>query len=806
MLLRYAAILLAVFVVFAAETSWAGGPPLPDSIRAFLRSHCYDCHADGASEGGLDVATLGTGLSDIPLLAKWVRIFDRVEQGEMPPADMPRPTQADKMRFLSELSGVLKPASAAQAETVLRRLNRVEYEYTLNDLLGTAVSVGELLPNDGTAHGFDNIGEALDISPVQLQRYMEAASKALDAAVHHGPRPESNLETHTFDTGRNQQHIGRQWLKRSDGAVVFFLDGGFPAIKVHEFRIRTEGRYRIRIHSAAHQSERPVTYGIYLGEDSFKSSSVLFDHFEAPPGELSVQEFEAYLWQRDTLRLMVRGLNHSHARVVQGGVEKFAGPGLAVQKIEVEGPFFDEWPSRGHHLQFGDLAAVDVGPEHRRNQPNYRPTYVIRSEQPEKDLERLLPPFIEAAFRRPVSAVETAPFIALGQAELVAGNSFEQALRTAHIAVLCSPDFLYLWEPPSKLDEYALAARLSYMLWSTLPDEELLSKAASGELSQPHVLRAQTQRLLGDPRSRRFTENFVGQWLNLREMDFTIPDQRLYPEFDDLLQHAMVQETERFFEEVLRENLSLLNFVDSDWTFLNERLARHYGIDGVEGVRMRKVSLSPEHRRGGVMTHGSVLKVSADGTTTSPIVRGAWVLERILGITPPPPPPGIDGVEPDIRGAATLRELLDKHRNEVSCNACHKLIDPPGLALENYDVIGGWRDNYRSLGADFDRPAPEQTGGRNVQWRVGPPVDASGVTVNGQAFGDLAEYKQLLLSDPHRSAHALTEKLAVYGSGRGMGFSDREELERIVQEVADRGYGFRDLVHAVVQSRIFLHK
>lgn len=803
---RYAVILSAVIAAFAAETSGSDGPPLPESIHTFLHSHCYDCHADGANEGGLDFTTLGTGLSNLSLLAKWVRIFDRVEQDQMPPADMPRPLQAEKTQFLSELRGVLKPASAAQAETVLRRLNRVEYENTLNDLLGTAVSVAELLPDDGTAHGFDNIGEALDISPVQLQRYMEAAARALDAAVTNGPRPGRNLETHTFDSGRNQQHIGRQWLERSDGAVVFFLDGGYPAIKVHEFRIRTEGRYRIRIHAAAHQSERPVTYGVYLGQDSFKSSSVLLDHFEAPPGEVAVQELDAYLWKGDTLRLMVRGLSNTWAQVVQGGVDKFDGPGLAVQKFEVEGPFFDEWPSRGHQLMFGDLEAVDVGPEHRRNQPNYRPAYVILSEQPERDLERLLRPFIEAVFRRPVSAVETAPFVSLGHRELAAGNSFQQALRTAHIAVLCSPDFLYLWEPPGTLDQYALAARLSYMFWSTLPDQELLSKAASGTLSRPSVLRAQTQRLLRDPRSRRFTENFVGQWLNLREMDFTIPDQRLYPEFDDLLRHSMVQETERFFEEVLRENLSLLNFVDSDWTFLNERLARHYGIDDVDGVRMRKVSLAPEDRRGGVLTHASVLKVSADGTGTSPIVRGAWVLERILGITPPPPPPGIDGVEPDIRGATTLRELLDKHRNDISCNACHKLIDPPGFAMENYDVIGGWRDHYRSLGADFDRPAPEQTGGRNVQWRVGPPVDASGVTADGQTFADLAEYKQLLLSDPHRSARALAEKLAIYGSGRGMGFSDREELERIVQEVADRGYGFRDLVHAVVQSRIFLQK
>ena len=807
MLWRNALTIVVAAICLASKTRGDEMPPfLGSESRAFLRNHCHDCHADGVSEGGLDLERLGTHLADPGPLSKWVRIFDRIEQGEMPPSEMPPPPEVEKRQFLTELCDVLRTASSARAETVLRRLNRVEYENTLNDLLGTKVSMAEMLPEDGTAHGFDNIGEALDISPVQLRQYMQAAGLALDAAVQHGPRPESKVETYTFDTGRNEGHVGRQWGKRPDGAVVFFLDGGFPAIKVHEFRVQTEGRYRFRIHAAAHRSERPVTFAVYLGEDTFRNASVLFDHFEAAPGDFTVQEFEADLRRGDTLRLMVRGLRNTWAEVVNGGVDQFDGPGLAVQRFEVEGPFFDQWPGQGHRLRFGDLTTVDVGPEPQRHRPNYRPRYVLRSEQPESDFERLLPPFVEAAFRRPVSEEEVAPFIGLAKAELHAGAEFEQALRTAHVAVLCSPDFLYLWESPGELDDFALASRLSYMLWGTLPDAGLLSQASNGELSRPEVLRAETERLLDDPKARRLTRNFVGQWLNLREIDFTNPDQRLYPEFDDLLKQAIVQETELFFEEVLRENLSLLDFVDSDWTMLNERLAGHYGIDGVEGVAMRKVPLRGEHRRGGVLTHASVLKVSADGTTTSPIVRGAYVLERILGITPPPPPPDIAGVEPDIRGATTLRELLDKHRSDMSCNACHRLIDPPGFALEHYDVIGGWRENYRSLSPDFDRPSPEQTGGRGVRWRVGPPVDASGITPEGDAFADLAEYKRLLLADPDRLAYALAEKLATYGTGRGMGFADRDELERIVQQVADREYGFRDLLHAVVQSRLFRHK
>jgi len=264
--------------------------------------------------------------------------------------------------------------------------------------------------------------------------------------------------------------------------------------------------------------------------------------------------------------------------------------------------------------------------------------------------------------------------------------------------------------------------------------------------------------------------------LNLREIDFTVRDQKLYPEYDKPLKFAMLDETRMFFGEVLAKNLSLLNFLDSEWTFVNERLARHYAIDGVRGVAMRKVRLQPQHRRGGLLTHASVLKVSADGTNTSPIFRGIFVLDRFLGVHPPPPPPDVPGVEPDIRGAQTLRELLAKHRDIASCNSCHRVIDPPGFALENYDVMGGWRVHYRSLNPEFASPDEKLTGGRRVCWRVGPPVDASGQTPDGQQFEGLDDYKQILLSEPQRFAKTMAGKLATYGTGRGMGFSDRAEL------------------------------
>jgi len=801
--MRTGLVVLVAFVAILFPRNVPAAPP--ESLAPFLRQHCYDCHDAATKEGGLDLTALGGDFSDLAIFAKWERIHDRVRDGEMPPPDVDEPPTATRDGFLKTLAADLTTAHAAKKGTVLRRLNRYEYERTLNGLLGVRVQVAEMLPEDGKSHGFDNIGEALDLSPVQMQRYLQAAQVALDAAVQFGPKPEPRFEELRFDTGRNQQFVGEHWHRRDDGAVVFYLEGGYPGIKVQEFRVRAPGVYRIRLHVAAHQSDRPIAYAVHFGRDSLEEPAALHSYREALPGAVRVDELTTELKKDDTLRLFVHGLDPSvnHWVAVNRKADQFAGPGLAVLKVEVEGPVIDQWPGRGHCLRFGDLEAADTGPEHQRKASWYRPVWRLVSEDPESDVERVLLPFIEAAFRRPVDAEAAAPFIALARQELASGATIDDALRTAQTAVLCSPDFLYLLEGPGRLDDYALAARLSYALWGLPPDEQLLTLAARGQLFQPAQRRAQTERLLNDPRAAWFTETFVGQWLNLREIDFTVPDRQLYPEYDEPLKSAMLDETRRFFGEVLAKNLSVSSFLDSDWTFLNERLARHYGIEGVRGVAMRRAVLKPEDRRGGVLTHASVLKVSANGTTTSPVVRGAYVLERIMGIQPPPPPPGVPGVEPDIRGAATLREQLDKHRSISSCNSCHRIIDPPGFALENYDVMGGWREHYRSLGTQFPSPPREATGGRGVPWRIGPPVDASGETPDGQRFDGLADYKQILLSEPKRFTRTLAEKLATYATGRGMGFSDRAELQRIADAVADRGYGFRDLVHEVVQSEIF---
>ena len=387
------------------------------------------------------------------------------------------------------------------------------------------------------------------------------------------------------------------------------------------------------------------------------------------------------------------------------------------------------------------------------------------------------------------------PFLARVKTRLDAGYSFEQAVRVGLKGIMVSPEFLFLREKNepgiAMLSDDALASRLSYFLWSSMPDEELLRIAAARELRDPGVLHKQVERMLNDSKAKAFTENFTGQWLSLRAIDATAPDRTLYPEYDDVLKTASLKEPMLFFDEILKHDLSLTNFVSSDFTFLNARLAEHYGIPNVEGAHMRKVMLAPGSHRGGVITMSSVLKVTANGTTTSPVLRGAWLLERILGTPPSKPPPDIGAIEPDIRGATTIREQLAKHRDIESCARCHKKIDPPGFALESYDVTGGWRDHYRAI----------REGSRRVI--KGPQVDPGDVLTDGRRFKDIDEYKFLLLADQDQLARNLTEKLLTYATGAEPTPLDKPQVESIIDRVREKNYGFRSLIHEIVKSEMF---
>lgn len=775
------------------------------AIQPFLDQNCMDCHDAEMKKGGLDLAALPTDGSDAAALKKWVRVFDRVAAGEMPPPKKKQqPSQDAVQDFMGALGADLVVKSNAQKGTVLRRLNRREYQNTINDLLGVKVNIIDALPEDGRALGFDNIGEALSISGIQMQRYMEAAETALNAALYADAKPEKTTQTATLESDRNKDNIGKHWLKRDDGAIVVFNNGGFPSTVIPNLRAKAAGTYKLRVTGYGYQIEEPAVFALITGSFNFRNAdNVTHSFHELPADKPGTVEVTLHLDANKGIWISPQGLNGPDGHSpVKDGPANYPGEGLALLSVELEGPFIDAWPPRGQKMLLGDAKLRELMPDKpwMRGKAGYKPVFTADSADPTADARKLLPPFAQAAFRRPVTASEVEPFVKLFDAEFAEGKDFLAAMRTAAIAVLCSPEFLYLKEPAGRLDDLQIASRLSYFLTRGTPDAELLA----AKLTQPAVLRAQTERLLKADTLERFVTDFTDGWLNLREIEFTTPDKQLYPEYDELLLDSMLRETRGFFTELIQNNLSAANIVQSDFAMLNARLARHYGIPGVAGMELRKVKLPADSHRGGVLTQASVMKVSANGTNTSPVVRGIFVMDRILGLEPPPPPPGVPGVEPDIRGATTLRELLDKHRNTESCNGCHKVIDAPGFALENYDVIGGWRDRFRSI--DKGDQVSLKIEGRKVRYRLGPPVDAAGELPDGREFASFAELQKLLVADQDRVARCIIEKLLVFATGRPMGFSDRAELDRILTASKAKDHGMRDLLHAVVQSEIFRSK
>ncbi len=429
---------------------------------------------------------------------------------------------------------------------------------------------------------------------------------------------------------------------------------------------------------------------------------------------------------------------------------------------------------------------------------------MVVSLAPIADAQRLLHAFAGRAFRRPVATSEVEPYVELVRERLEAKFTFHEAMCVGYKGILCAPEFLFLQERPGRLDDYALASRLSYFLWSSAPDRPLLALAREGKLHEPQILRQQTDRMIDDGRSGRFVENFTGQWLELRRLTVNEPDEQLYPEYDQLLEDSMVGETHAFFAEMLRSNLGARNIVASDFAMLNGRLAALYGIPDVSGTTIRRVALPPASPRGGLLTQASVLKVTANGTTTSPVIRGAWVMSRLVGKPIPPPPVNTPAVEPDIRGATTIRGQLEKHRSVASCATCHAKMDPPGFALENFDVIGGWRDRYRAL--EHGDAVDLRFRGRPVKYKLGLPVDASGEMPEGGAFRDIREFRALLLAHEDQLGRNLAEKLLIYATGAGIQFADRAAVEAIVAQTKSSRHGLRDLVHAVVQSEPFQRK
>jgi hypothetical protein len=401
--------------------------------------------------------------------------------------------------------------------------------------------------------------------------------------------------------------------------------------------------------------------------------------------------------------------------------------------------------------------------------------------------------------------------------KMAAKASFEDAMKAAYRVALCSPEFLYLREPVGPLDDHAVASRLSYFLWNSMPDDELFTAATRGQLKEPAAIKAQALRMLADPKASRFVADFLDQWLDLREIDLTTPDRTLYPEWSPYLRDAILQEPRAFFAEMLKRDSPTRFVIHSDFALTNQRLAEHYLLPAVNGTKLRAVGVPAESHRGGLLTQAAVLKVTANGTTTSPVKRGAWVQRKILGQPPNPPPPDIAAVEPDVRGTTTVRELLAKHRDQAVCASCHSRIDPPGFALESFDVIGGWRDRFRTT-AGKDSPdlakaypshlAPDGAFPKHhpIGYRLGLPVDAAGEISDGRKFAGIDEFKKLLLRDERQIARNLVGQLVTYATGAPPNFGDRAAVEDVLSKTATSRHGVRSLILEVVQSPMFRAK
>ena len=679
-----------------AALAWAAAAPATEpaydeAVRPFIAKHCAGCHGPEVQESELRLDLLPEELASPGVRKTWAKVLDKLRAGKMPPRKQPRPAAGDIAAVVAWIDASLRREASRQrseGRVVLRRLNRVQYENTIRDLLAIDVDLKDLLPEDTAAHGFDTVAEALKISPVLMESYLDAADAALDAAIASKPQPATKAKRYSFHDEQMVVRNPRLYLVRDDEVVLF--NPGPRAVPLLGFRPSERGRYRFRISASSYQTDRPMTMAVYGGDIAGREGAAhLIGYFDVPPNRPAVVTFEDRLGPpKETIKIVPYGLGNG---IYSGGsAEDYRGPGLAVQWVEIEGPLGGEWPPESHHRLFDDLLVRPV--------PGEGATALeVFTERPREDAERLLRRFALRAFRRPVDDDLVHSFVRLVWDRLDAGYRFEEAMRVGFKAVLCAPEFLFFLERPGRLDDYALASRLAYFLWSSLPDDALLEHARASDLARPEVLRSETERLLKDRRAHRFTADFLGQWLDLRQIDDTTPDPRLYPQFDELLQVSMVRETELFFEELLAHDLSVRNVIDSDFTMINARLARHYGIDGVVGQEFRKVHLPSQSHRGGVLTQASVLKVTANGTNTSPVRRGVWVLDNILGAPPDPPPPNVPAIEPDVQGTTTVRAQLAAHRNVAACAHCHVAIDPPGFALESYDVIGSWRDSYRAL-------------------------------------------------------------------------------------------------------------
>ena len=796
-------------------------------VRTFFKTYCVKCHGPGEQEADFRVDQLRVSKT-VGDAEYWQLVLDNLHLGEMPPEDEKQPEANEREAVTSWIEAELRRARRSLAgesgEVVLRRLNRTEYEYTIEDLFAIRGDYADGFPADATAESFDNNGAALMLSSEQITQYMQAADYILNRSIQTGTRPKtqwSAFTLHDFNREswkRNREQIQRRlknfdqltpneqqrtrdmqkalkenphdgfsfpiWEDgklrvptpddgpKTDAVIAIKATYGAPDTR-RMFSARHAGWYRFKITAYAAKSNGDpvrlkISYGSFRQGTIPQVADVLYLN-ESDPKEF---EYRLYLQPNEIVKLqMIDGTNWARR---EDQIE-LPGPFVAIRAMEMEGPLFEQWPPAGHRTLLGTRDASSLSDD---------------------EMPNVLAELAPRLFRRSVDGSIVEDYLQFYQAARRQDESPLQAFKLTVKAMMASPHFLYHVETGGKTDAFALANRLSYFLWRSIPDAELLELAQSGRLAQEDQLTHQVDRMLADAKSERFVKDFVGQWLNINQVGEMQPDGNLYPDYDPELERSMVEETRSFVREILHKDLNLINLIDSDWLMLNARMAKHYGIAGVQGNHFRRVSLDKSTTvRGGLLTHASILNITSNGTTTSPVVRGVWVMERLLGMPAPPPPPDVPAIEPDIRGASTIQEQLARHRSIAQCASCHRKIDPYGFALENFDVIGGWRENYRGL---------EPTANPNRPKLVdGPAVISADTMPRRGEFHDFREFRKLLRQDQELVSKNVARQLATFALGRGMDFADEELLEAIVAKTKSGSGGLKTMIRELVTSKLF---
>ena len=842
-------LVLQITCAAACSLGVADDTTVPVEVQKLIQDTCSTCHNSETAEGGLDLTRLPFALRDRAVRRRWVLIHDRIEQGEMPP-DSKKLEPRRRIKIVKRLATVLHDADTADVvqhgRGPMRRLNRDEYQQNLRDVLALPdLDIRDILPEDREKHLFNKSTETLDISRVQLTAYLEAAEAALLQAIASGLEPPVSRKfravgrklfesTATFGN-RQAMFFSRESValdnKQLEAApadpkieLALFRSAHWPYYGYpQQFVATLPGTYQVRFSARAVRqlpgfklipatAPQPMTFRARKRSGPDVSGDV-----RATGGLFDIQPQRATytttvrLLKSETIEYSLLGLPVPLARNVNNGPPTYrypnfpeqGQPGIAVDWLEIEGPLSSAtWPPASHRILFDNL------PIKASQAPHGLPVDVL-TEHPRQEARRLLRRFVKHAARQPVADDARLRFERLILSRLEQGVPFAEAMLSGYKAFLCSGHMLYLREPLAHDDHFPIASRLSHLLSNSRPDARLLDLAAKRQLREAGILKAETQRLIAEPGFDRFVKNFTDYWLNLRHLHRDEPHAKLYPEyrFDAYLIESMERETRTFFRAMIRDNLPIQVVVKSRIAYVNDRLATHYRLPvdskPIHGSAMRKVELPPDSPYGGLLTQAAVLKVTSNGSSTSPVVRGAWVMERLLGQPPPPPPESVPAVEPDVRGAQTVRQLLALHTQAKSCADCHARFDPVGFGLENFDILGGWRTHYRSLSQGQPITGIDRAG-HDFSYGLTSVIDASGQLSDERRFDDIHRLKDLLAADSRQLARNLLYQFTVYATGTPVRFSDRRQIENLLNTCSRDGYRVGDLLQALVQSKIFL--